>query len=201
MEPMNRWRPVTTEYQEELAPRKRRSLRDRLRKRAPGKRDDSQAEAKTPAGILGVTWFYLLNAAAYFVSGSVLLSSPLSDLAYKLMQHGHAIVPFPVRALDDAPLVNMLAESLFIMAAISAAVAVLWMTRSRAARWITLLYAAAWLVRNTVYLFAGRFGLHVPELSTEARAWLLVDSFAEALIFCYLALTLRAEASARNAAS
>ncbi len=201
MEPMNRWRPVTTEYQEELAPRKRRSLRDRLRKRAPGKRDDSPAEVRIPAGILGVTWFYLLNAAAYFVSGSVLLSSPLSDFAYKLMRHGHAIVPFPVRALDDAPLVNMLAESLFIMAAVSAAVAVLWMTRSRAARWITLLYAAAWLIRNTGYLFAGRFGLHVPELSADARAWLLVDSFAEALIFCYLALTLRAEASARNAPS
>jgi hypothetical protein len=196
VEPANQWRPVTSEYQEELAPRKRRSLRDRLRKRAPEQRDELPDEAKTPAGILGVTWFYLLNAAAYFVSGSVLLSSPLSDLAYKLMRHGHAIVPFPVRPLDDVPFVNALAESLFIMAAVSAAVAVLWMARSRAARWITLLYAAAWIVRNTLYLFAGRIGLHVPVLSPNARTWLLIDLLAETLIFAYLALTPRARTSA-----
>jgi hypothetical protein len=199
LDPANRWRPVTTEYQEELAPPKRRSLRDRLRKkRAPGNADSAPAEAGMPAGILGVTWFYLLNAAAYFVSGSVLLSFPLSDVAYKLMRHGHAIVPFPVRQLENVPLVNVLAESLFIMAVVSAAVAVLWMARFRAARWITLCYAAAWLVRNALYLFSGRFGLSAPEVAAGARTWLLVDSFAEALIFGYLAVYLRAARDGRK---
>jgi hypothetical protein len=194
LDPANRWRPVTTEYQEELTPPKRRSLRDRLWKRAARKADAAPTEAGTPAGVLGVTWFYLLNAAAYFVSGSVLLSFPLSDLAYKLMRHGNAIVPFPVRQLQDVPFVNVLAESLFIMAVVSAGVAVLWMAGSRAARWITLCYAAAWLVRNTLYLVSGRFGLGVTLLSPGARTLLFIDSFAEALIFCYLAFFPRAKA-------
>jgi len=195
LDPANRWRPVTTEYQDELAPRKRRSLRDRLwKRRSSGKAESSEDESRTPAGIVGVTWFYLLNAAAYFVSGSVLLSFPLSDLAYKLMRHGNAMVPFPLRQLEGVPFVNVLAESLFIMAVVSAAVAVLWMARSRAARWITLGYAAAWLVRNALCLFAGRFSLRVATLSPGARELLLIDSLAEALIFCYLAFYPRAEA-------
>ncbi len=198
LDPVNRWRPVTTEYQEELAPRKRRSLRDRLWKRNPENRDDSHAEAGAPAGVLGITWFYLLNAVAYFVSASVLLSFPLSDFAYKLMRHGHAVVPFPVGQFEGVPFVNVLAESLFIMAAVSAAVAVLWMTRSGAAPWITLLYAAGWLVRNALYLFAGRLGLRWPVLAPGSRELLFIDSLAEALVFAYLAFTLRAAQSGRR---
>jgi hypothetical protein len=202
-EPVNRWQPVTSEYQEELEPRPRRSLRDRLWKRAARSGDAGQAEkarkaekaeraeSKAPAGILGIIWFYLLNAAAYFVSGSVLLSFPLSDTAYKLMRHGHAIVPFPVRQVEDIPFVNVLAESLFIMAVVSAAVAVLWMARFRAARWITLCYAGAWLVRNAVYLFAGRLSLSAAPLAAGSRQVLLADSIAEALIFLYLLVNLR----------
>lgn len=196
LDPANRWRPVTTEYQEELAPPKRRSLRDRLRKkRGAGKADPAPTEGGMPAGILGITWFYLLSAAAYFLSGSVLLSFPLSDFAYKVMRHSHALIPFPVRQLENVPFVNVLAESLFIMAVVSAAVAVLWIAHSRAAFGITLCYAAAWLVRNAFYLVAGRFGLSMPPLAPGARTWLLLDSLAEALIFGYLALHLRAARS------
>jgi hypothetical protein len=191
LEPVNRWRPVTTEYQEELAPPKRRSFRDRIWKRRGGKGEPTPAQEEMPAGVLGVTWFYLLNAAAYFLSGSVLLSFPLSDFAYKVMRHGHVLVPFPVHPLEDVPLVNVLAESLFIMAVVSAALAVLWMTRSSAAGWVTLLYAAGWLVRNALDLFAGRVGLHFAPLSPGELKLLLLDSFAEALIFLYLVFSLR----------
>ena len=138
------------------------------------------------AGVLGVTCFYLLNAGAYFVSGSVLLSFPLSALAFALARHAHLIVPFPVRPLENVPFINLLAESLFIMAVVSAAVAVLWMTRSTAARWVTILYAVAWLVRNALYLFPRSFGAPLPALSGDARGLLLLDSFAEGLICLYL---------------
>jgi hypothetical protein len=194
-EPLNRWKPVTSEYQEELEPRKRRSLRDRLLRRPAGKTEASPAAAKAPAGILGVTWFYVLNSAAYFASGSVLLSFPLSDFAYKLMRHGHVIVPFPVRQLEDVPLVNVLAESFFIMAMVSAAIAVLWMARSRAARWITACYAGVWLARNLLYLFGGRVGMHAGPLAPGARQLLLLDSCADALIFLYLSIYMRAAKS------
>ena len=194
-EPLNRWKPVTSEYQEELEPRKRRSLRDRFFRRPAGKAKESPAEAKAAAGIVGVTWFYVLNSAAYFVSGSVLLSFPLSDFAYKLMRHGHVIVPFPVGQLENVPLVNVLAESFFIMAVVSAVVAVLWMARSRAARWITVCYAGAWLIRNLLYLFGDRVGFHAGPLAPGARELLFVDSFADALIFLYLAFYMRATKS------
>lgn len=186
LDPANRWRPVTEAYQEELAPRPRRTLRDRLFRRAAGKGEPAAAEARVPVGALGVTLFYLLNAGAYFVSGSILLSFPLSDLAFQLMRHAHLIVPFPIGRLEDVPMINVLAESLFIMAVVSGAVAVLWMTHARGARWITLLYAAAWLVRNAVYLFPHRFGVTLPILSPGARELLLMDTFAEALVFLYL---------------
>jgi hypothetical protein len=183
----NRWRPVTSEYQEELVPSKRRTLRDRfLRRRAAGNAKAAPAELEVPAGVLGVTCFYLLNAGAYFVSGSILLSFPISALAFALTRHAHLIVPFPVRPLENVPFSNLLAESLFIMAVVSAGVAVLWMTRSTAARWVTILYAVAWLVRNALYLFPRNFGAHLAILSGDARGLLLLDSFAEALIFLYL---------------
>jgi hypothetical protein len=201
-EPLNRWTPVTSAYQEELEPRKRRSLRDRLLRRPAGKAvkpgagpAETQAEPTTPAGIFGVTWFYGINAAVYFASGSVLLSFPLSDAAYKLMRHGHDIVPFPVGQLENVPLVNVLAESFFIMAVVSAAVAVLWMTRARAARGITACYAGAWLFRNLLYLFGNRVGFHAGPLAPGARELLLIDSFADALIFLYLAFYMRAARS------
>jgi hypothetical protein len=201
-EPLNRWQPVTSEYQEELEPRKPRSLRDRLLRRPAGKASKAEAgpaetgaEPSAPAGILGVTWFYLLNSAAYFISGSVLLSFPLSDAAYKLMRHGHDIVPFPVRQLKNVPLVNVLAESFFIMAVVSAAVAVLWMARTRAARWITVCYSGAWLVRNLLYLFGNRLGVHAGPLAPGARQLLLLDSLADALIVLYLASYMRAAKS------
>jgi hypothetical protein len=204
-EPLNRWKPVTSEYQEELEPRKRRSLRDRLLRRPAGKAvkvdagaAETRAEPSAPAGILGVTWFYVLSSAAYFVSGSVLLSFPLSDPAYKLMRHGHVIVPFPVGQLENVPLVNVLAESFFIMAVVSAAVAVLWMVRSRAARGITVCYAGAWLVRNLLYLFGNRVGFHTGPLAPGARQILLVESCADALIFLYLSTSMRAQKSLRK---
>jgi hypothetical protein len=190
-EPVNRWRPVTSEYQEELEPRNRKSLRGRLWKRAPRREEKSPEQSKAPAGIVGIIWFYLLNAAAYFISGSVLLSFPLSDFAYKLMRHGHAVIPFPVRQLEDVPFVNVLAESLFIMAVVSAAVAVLWMAHYRAARWITLCYAGAWLMRNAFYLLAGRFSAPTAPPPPDSREVLLANSLAEALIFLYLLVNLR----------
>jgi hypothetical protein len=193
LDPANRWRPVTEVYQEELAPRSRRSLRDRIFRRPAGKTGPPPAQARPAAGVLGVTWFYLLNAGAYFASGSILLSLPLSDLAFQLMRHAHLIVPFPIGRLEDVPMANVLAESLFIMAVVSGAVAVLWMTHARSARWITLLYAAGWLVRNVLYFFPGRFGPRLPRLSPGAHRLLLLDTFAEALIFLYLLFYMRVE--------
>jgi hypothetical protein len=77
------------------------------------------------------------------------------------------------------------------MAVVSGGVAVLWMTRSAAARFVTILYAAAWLARNTIYLFPKRFGVRIPVLPPGARQLLLLDSFAQALIFLYLLFYLR----------
>jgi hypothetical protein len=198
LDPANRWQPVTSEYQEELTPRRRRPLRDRLWKRKAVKAAQgaegapAAVEEKVPAGIVGITWFYLLSAGAYFVSGSVLLSFPLSDFGYNVMRHAHVIVPFPVRQLENVPVVNVLAESLFIMAGVSAVIAVLWMIGARSARWVTLCYAGARLVRNVLYLFAGPMGLRVPLLPAGARELLLLDSLADAFILCYLILSLRA---------
>jgi hypothetical protein len=191
----NRWQPVTSAYQEELTPRKRRKwLRGRPAKgavAAPGFEEAEDIEP-LPAGIVGIKWFYLLNAAAYFISGSILLSFPLTDAAYKLMRHARDIIPFPVGHFEDVPVVNLLAESLFIMALISGSVAVLWMTRSRAARWLTILYAAAWLVRNGLLLFGNHASALPESFSSPARIFLLADTIADTLILGYLLFAMRA---------
>jgi hypothetical protein len=184
VEPVNHWRPVTLEYQVELIPRvETRRSRSRSRTRA----EAAHAQDEVPLAVTAITWFYFLRGCVYFVLGSVLLSYPSSQPATWLIAHSHLLVPFKVVATDTAPLINLFAETLFILSILSAMIGVMWLMRNVFARWITLCFAGASLARTVLYFVA--IGGIAPSilLSVRQAEVLVTGAVVNLLIFGYLA--------------
>ncbi|MGA7338952.1 MAG: hypothetical protein WBE72_24450 [Terracidiphilus sp.] len=187
MEPVNHWQPVTSEYQQELAP-----LNGQLRigmrwRRALAGQAFERAENELPFGSSCILWFYLLAAGAYFVFGCILLSFPSSRMAAQLVGLSRIMVPFPLDGSAGVPFDNLLAETLFVMAMVSAAVGVLWLLRFRPVRWITLCYAGGSLLWCVYCLFSGKAASYVAVLTSGQRKLWLAAAAIDALIFCYVA--------------
>lgn len=188
MEPVNHWRPVTLEYQIEFmpavealpAPKKKRA-RLVLAKGA------AQSEAEMPLPVTAIQWYYFFRACAYFVLGSVLLSFPASQTAGWLIAHANIVAPIQIPATQAAPLINLLAESFFVLSIASAVVGGMWLMRRRTVRWVTLCFAGASLVRTVLY-FAS-IGEVVPRvlLSLHQKELLITGAVINLLIFGYVA--------------
>jgi hypothetical protein len=188
VEPVNHWRPVTLEYQIEFMPAvealpapKRKRARLVLAKGA------AQSEAEMPLPVTAIQWYYFLRACVYFVLGSVLLSYPASQTASWLLEHASIVAPVQLHATQVAPLINLLAESFFVLSIASAVVGVMWLLRSRTVRWVTLCFAGASLARTVLYFVA--LGEVVPRvlLSMHQKELLLTGAVINLLIFGYVA--------------
>lgn len=187
MEPVNHWRPVTAEYQVELMPsvevlpssRKRRT-------RTEAAQEAARREDQAPLVVTGIQWFYFFQGCAYFVLGSVLLSYPSSQSAAWLVAHSSILTPFKIAATGTAPLINLLAETFFILSIISAVIGVMWLMRSVLARWITIGFAGASLARIVLYFVALKGATPTILLSMHQREALLTGAVLNLLIASYL---------------
>ena len=162
MEPVNHWRPVTTEYQQEppaiaLDP-------SSFGQRAMWAAKESSA-APLPAGITCVAWFYVLAAGVYFVFGSILLADPSSDLAALVVAYFRIVLPLPLGVGDGVPLDNLLAEIFFVLAMVSASIGIMWMARFRPVRWLTLGCASG--TRSPTTRRAMRGSYHRPSMPAD----------------------------------
>ncbi len=190
VEPVNHWQPVTTEYQLELAPRLETRPARRKRSRRPGNLHHAARaglETETSFALTAISCYYFLRACAYFFCGSVLLCYPSSEQAGWLLEHARLLLPVSVSTTPYAPQANLLAEGLFIMAAIAAAVGVLWVVECWGTRGITMLYAAASVACTVIYF---RATMTVDErvlLTVHQQEALLADAMINLLIFAYLA--------------
>ena len=190
MEPVNHWRPVTLEYQLELMPvieALPASRRKRARTRALSAKSVVHIEAEASVATTAIQWWYFFRACAYFVLGTILLSYPSSQNATWLMAHSRFLVPFAVHATAAAPLINLLAETFFILSIGSAILGSLWLMRSSAARWITLCYAGAALTRTVLYFVTIDGLVSRAILTTNQTAVLLTGAVINLLIFGYVA--------------
>lgn len=203
MEPVNQWQPVTTEYQLELAapvearPRRRR----RQSKPRPVEIVDYAigADAEATGVITLMTCYYFLRACAYFLCGSVLLCYPSTSQAAWLVAHARLILPVALSATGPVPLINLLAEGLFIMAGISGAVSAMWLVQSWGIRAVTMVYAAA-SVACTVFYFAAQTTLAEKTLlSPHQQEALLADALLSLMIFAYLLFCPGVERAAEQA--
>jgi hypothetical protein len=188
VEPVNRWRPVTNEYQRELAPfAVMPSLRKRDVEKFTAARRQLGTEKAVPIGITCITWFYFLRGCAYFLFASTLLSQRDPSLAAWLVQRSRVIIPFPVSASSSVSVARLLAVVILAMAIISVAVGVMWLARYWRIRWITMFYAGASLARAALYFISDRAAGITTQLSPEQRQTLAVGLGLNLLIFCYLA--------------
>lgn len=188
MEPVNHWRPVTSEYQLEFmpavqavpAPKKRRS-------RAEIAQEVARKADTAPLPIACIQWFYFFRACAYFVLGSVLLSYPSSQATAWLLAHSRMLAPFKVIVTQTAPLINLLAETFFILSIVSAVIGVMWLMKSSYIRWITMCYAGVSLARTVLLFITFKGVTQAALLSTHQKAVLLTDAVVNLLIFSYVA--------------
>ncbi|HUA91783.1 MAG TPA: hypothetical protein VL991_04405 [Terracidiphilus sp.] len=180
MEPVNHWRPVTTEYQQELPAITLEPSSFGHRAMWAAK---ESAAAPLPAGITCVAWFYVLAAGFYFAFGSILLADPSSDLAAAVVAYFRIVLPLPLGIGAGVPLDNLLAEIFFVLAMISASIGVMWMARFRPVRWLTLSCAGAELVRCAYCFLHGQGAVLTP---LQTRIWLAVSAI-DLMIFCYVA--------------
>jgi hypothetical protein len=188
MEPVNHWRPVTDEYQQEL-PAFNPDLspfREKFGWLAVGQAKKSVSR-ELPTGITCVSWFYLLAAGAYFVFGSVLLSSPASNLATLLISYFRVVVPLPAAVTEGMPLDSTLAEAFFVMAMVSATIGVMWLVRFRPVRLLTLCYSGGALIRCAYYFLDQKGAGHTALLTLQQSQLWLAMSAIDAMIFCYVA--------------
>jgi hypothetical protein len=203
MEPVNHWRPVTSEYQLEFmppmqalaAPRKRR------RTRAEAAQEAARKAGAAPLAISCIQWFYFFRACVCFVLGSVLLSYPSSGPAVWLIAHARILVPFTITGTEAAPLINLLAETFFILSIVSAVIGVMWLMRSPVIRWITMCYTGALLARTALYFVA--IGATAPWvlLSLHQKQVLLTGAVVNLLIFGYMAFYPGVEQASESAPS
>lgn len=162
------------------APRKRRS-------RAEVAQEAVRRAEAAPLPITCIQWFYFVRACCYFVLGSVLLSYPSSQATAWLLAHSRILAPFKIIATQAAPLINLLAETFFILSIVSAIIGVMWLMKNSYIRWITMCFAGISLVR-TVLLFVTIKGVTPAILfSAHQKAVLLTDAVVNLLIFSYVA--------------
>lgn len=147
----------------------------------------AQVEEEAPLAITAISWFYFARACVNFTLGSILLSYPSSRVATWLIAHARILIPFEISAISATPFINLLAEALFIMTIVSAAIGVMWLSRNWYIRWITMCYAGASLVRTALYFVNTRaLGPAVP-LTLHQMQVLLAGAVINLLIFAYLA--------------
>jgi hypothetical protein len=187
VEPVNHWEPVTNEYQHELVPlvEERPSHARTISRTVAGQVTEPVAR-ELPVGVSCLSWFYFFSAGAYFIFGSILLSFPSSNLSALLTRQFRVVVPLLMGDLGGVPVGNMLAESLFVMAMLSASLGVMWLLRYRAVQWITLCYAGGALISQALYLLNDRAAA-LSALAPEQRHVLLAAFVVNGLIFCYAA--------------
>jgi hypothetical protein len=194
VEPINHWRPVTAEYQTEFlpatealpVPRKKRARAAVAQDGVASAQDASSDEGEATFAVTCIRWLHFVRACVYFVLGSALLSYPTSQLSTWLMAHSHLLTPFRITATQTAPVINLFAETFFVLSIVSAVIGVMWLMRSPLIRWITVLYAAASLTR-TVLFFAAVKGV-APSilLSAHQAEGLAAGAVVNLLVFSYL---------------
>jgi hypothetical protein len=186
---MNRWQPVTNEYQTELVPLQ--DSRSWRRKKFNWRADAStrgHAEGKALLGAACITWFYFLSAAVYFLCASMLLSYPFSRTAAQLIKQSQTLLPFPIHGMQGLPTGNTLSEAFFFMAVASAVLGVLWLVRFRPVRWITLCISGISLVRSAEIAMRERGPVHSASFTLGGQRALYLSLAVNALIFLYVAL-------------
>jgi hypothetical protein len=189
VEPVNHWQPVTTEYQLELVPAvETKSSRRKRQKPRPVEivNYEARAEAEAVGAVTAMTCYYFLRACAYFLCGSVLLCYPASGQAAWLIAHARLLLPVSLSSAGAVPVINLLAEGLFIMAGISAAVCVMWLVQSWGIRAITMFYAATSVACTALYFAAQTTIEEKVLLSVHQQEALLADAMLNLLIFAYL---------------
>jgi hypothetical protein len=190
VEPVNHWRPVTLEYQLEFMPIVEAlpaSKKKRVRARALSAKSVVHIESEAPLAVTTIQWWYFFRACAYFVLGSILLSYPSSQQASWLVAHSRILMPFQISATAAAPLINLIAETFFVLSIVSAILGTLWLKRSAAVRWITLCYAGLSLTRTVLYFVAIGNLVTKTVLTTNQTAVLLAGAVINLLIFGYVA--------------
>lgn len=194
MEPINHWRPVTAEYQTEFMPavdaspvrRKKSSRAALVQDGAAVAADASIDEGELTLAVICIRWLHFVRACVYFVLGSALLSYPTSRLSTWLMAHAHILTPFKITATQTAPVINLFAETCFVLSIVSAVIGVMWLMRTPHIRWITMLYAAGSLTRTVLYFVA--VGGVAPSilLSAHQAEGLAAGAVVNLLVFSYL---------------
>ena len=188
-QPMNRWQPVTNEYQSELAPLQ--DTRSRRKKKFNQHANDparSRAEGGSSFGAACITWFYFLSASAYFCCASMLLSYPFSGVAAQLIKESRTLLPFPIHSVQGLPTGNTLSEAFFFVAVASAILGVLWLIRFRPVRWITLCISGISLVRGAEIVMRERGPIHSASFTLGGQRALYLSLAVNALIFLYVAV-------------
>lgn len=188
MEPVNHWRPVTSEYQVEFmpavqalpAPRKRRS-------RAEAAQESARRAEAAPLPVTCIQWLYFFRACAYFALGSVLLSYPSSKATAWLLAHSGILAPFKVIVTQAAPAINLLAETFFVLSIGSAIIGAMWLMKSSYIRWITMCYAGVSLARTVLFFITFKGATPAVLLSLHQKEMLLTDAVVNLLIFSYVA--------------
>lgn len=194
MEPVNHWRPVTAEYQTEFMPaiearpvrRKKRARVAVVQNGAAVAQDACGDEGEVTFAVTCIQWLHFFRACVYFVLGSALLSFPASQTTAWLMAHAHILTPVKITATQTAPLINLLAETFFVLSIVSAIIGVMWLMRTPLIRWATMLYAAASLTRTVLYFVA--VGGVAPSIliSAHQAEGLLTGAVVNLLVFSYL---------------
>ncbi len=188
MEPVNHWRPVTLEYQLEFMPvieALPASKKKRTRARALSAKSVVRIETEAPLAVTAIQWWYFFRACAFFVLGSLLLSYPSSQQAAWLVAHSRILIPFQLHATAAAPLINLIAETFFVLSIVSAILGSLWLMRSSLIRWITLCYAGLSLTRTVLYFVAIGDLVSKTVLTTNQTAVLIAGAVINMLILGY----------------
>ena len=188
VEPVNRWQPVTNEYQRELAPfAVMPSLGKRDVEKFTEARRRAGAKNSVPHGIACIAWFYFLDGCACLLFASTLISHPESSLAVWLAHQSRILIPFSLGASSGIAHTDLLAEAFLIMAIVSVAIGAMWLVRYGRIRWITMVYAGAWLVRAAFDFMSDRDAGVAAQLSTQQKEALALSLVLNLLVFSYLA--------------
>jgi hypothetical protein len=177
VEPINKWKPVTEEYNSDSGPQSDAQLVDEQASTPNAqKKAASRAPMNMPLGAYLIAWYCFLR------------TEPDSILAKWLVGRAPGLVPITIRYTGGDSVGKMLSEAVFVMAIPYVVIGIVWLMRYWRIRGITILLAGASLVRTALSLMTLTSGGVVTSLSPPQKEVLLISSFFDLLIFLYLTL-------------
>ena len=189
VEPINKWKPVTEEYNSDSGPQSDAQLVDEQASTPNAqKKAASRAPMNMPLGAYLIAWYCFLRALIYVFFGYSLLTEPDSILAKWLVGRAPGLVPITIRYTGGDSVGKMLSEAVFVMAIPYVVIGIVWLMRYWRIRGITILLSGASLVRTALSLMTLTSGGVVTSLSPPQKEVLLISSFFDLLIFLYLTL-------------